>query len=142
MSNRGGKWALPSKGIRLVRTRAIRWRWSGVCGLRRWMPREEPARPAASKKQPARPSDQPARGLRFLEDKPQRVLHLTPAVGWGLRGGPAEESVPDSRVRVGPHQRVRQVVRLEPELELIVFPDRERLGDVSIRIPKNRPCQA
>src|SRR5262249_3073651 len=77
-----------------------------------------------------------------LEDETQRVLHFAPAVGGRLRGGAAEQGVAYRHVRIRPHERVRQVVSFEPELELILLLDREDLGERGVRVPEDRPRDA
>src|SRR6266704_2349173 len=63
-----------------------------------------------------------------LELEAQCVLHLPSAVSYRLGSGPAKQRVARSYVRVGPHQRVGEVIRLKPELQFIALPDREGFG--------------
>src|ERR1051326_3707125 len=83
-----------------------------------------------------------ARRYRDLKHQAERVLHLASAVGDSLGGGASEKRTPDGRAWVCPHQRIRQVVGLQPEFHFVALLDRKCLGKRAIQIPENRSGNA
>ena len=70
------------------------------------------------------------------ELQPNRILHLAAAVGL-IRTAAKRRA--ETQRRIVPHERVRRVVGLQPQLQLIALCQRQRLRKRGVEVPETRP---